>query len=127
MAGGEKVFSLRRGAWRGDTAGTNRSRRCTLSKGLPGALFKRAQSANPAVAQAAVRELIQSGRGALPALQEALRERAPQSKLLAIQILGAMGPVAQPAAGDLHPFLRDAYLGQAAADALNRIDVGPVA
>lgn len=113
--------------WRGDTAGTNRSRRCTLPKGPTGALFKRAQSANPAVAQAAVRELIQSGRGALPALQEALRERAPQSKLLAIQILGAMGPVAQPAAADLQPFLRDAYLGQAAADALNRIDVGPVA
>jgi hypothetical protein len=98
-----------------------------MAKFPPGALFKMAQSTNPAVAQAAVSDLIQSGSEALPALQKALREAAPQAKLLAIQILGAMGPVAKPAEADLQPFLQDAYLGQAAADALNRIAVGPVA
>jgi hypothetical protein len=98
-----------------------------MAKFPPGALFKMAQSSNPAVAQAAVGDLIQSGSEALPALQKALREGTPQAKLLATQILGAMGPVAKPAEADLQPLLQDAYLGQAAADALNRITAGPVA
>lgn len=97
-----------------------------MGKFPPGALFKMAQSTNPAVAEAAVRDLIQSGSEALPALQKALHDGTPQAKLLAIQILGALGPVAKPAETDLQPFLNDAFLGQAAADALNRIEVGPI-
>lgn len=98
-----------------------------MAKFPPGALFKMAQSTNPSVAQAAVGDLIQSGSEAIPALQKALREGVPQAKLLAVQILGAMGPVAKPAQADLQPLLQDPYLGQAAADALNRISVGPIA
>jgi hypothetical protein len=98
-----------------------------MPKFPPGALLKMAQSTNPAVAQAAIGDLIQSGSEALPALQKLLREGTPQAKLLAIQILGAIGPAAKPAEADLQPLLQDAFLGQAAADALNRIAVGPVA
>jgi len=95
-----------------------------MPKFPPGALFKMAQSTNPNVAQAAMGDLIQSGSEAVPILLNHVRAGTPQARLLAIQILGAMGPVAAEAEADLRALTQDAYLGQAAADALNKIAPG---
>lgn len=95
-----------------------------MPKFPPGVLFKMAQSTNPVVAQAAVGDLIQSGSEAVPILLQKLREGAPQVRLLAIQILGAMGPAAEAAEDEVRALMTDGYLGQAAADALNKIVPG---
>jgi hypothetical protein len=90
----------------------------------PGALFKMAQSTNPVVAQAAVGDLLNLGSEAVPVLVKNAREAAPQVRILAIQILGAMGPAAESAEADLRAMMSDPYLGQAAADAVNKIVPG---
>jgi len=95
-----------------------------MAKFPPGALFKMAQSTNPAVAQAAVGDLIQLGSEAVPILLKNMLQAPPQVRLLAIQIMGEIGPAAQEAAADLRTLAQDPNLGQAAADALNKIDPG---
>ncbi len=95
-----------------------------MPKFPPGALFKMAQSTNAAVAQAAVGDLVQSGSEALPILLKHVREGAPQARLLAIQIIGAMGPAASDAEVELRALMQDPSLGQAASAALNQIVPG---